>query len=279
MDQILIKDLLIRGVIGVTERERENPQDILVNMIVYAHVRKAGQTDNVDDSVNYRTIAKKVFAFVEHTTRHTVEALATDIARMVLEEPNVAGVRVRVEKPGAVRFSASVGVEIERWLRDELARPHQAFVILGSNIEPEENITAAVRRLRQNADLQGVSSVWETEPIGSQGPNFLNAAAWVATTQAAEELKWSVLREIEKQMGRTRSEDKNAPRTIDLDVIVFDGQVIDERVWELAYLAVPLCELYPYLTHPRTGQSLREIAQRLRGSNNMSKREDVKLPG
>ncbi|MEA5078575.1 MAG: dihydroneopterin aldolase [Anaerolineaceae bacterium] len=114
MDQIFIKDLLIRGVIGISEKEREQPQDILVNVVISADISKAGETDNVDDSVNYRTVAKKILAHVEKVQRYTVEALATDIARLVLVEPQVVSVRVKVEKPGAVRFSKSVGVEIER---------------------------------------------------------------------------------------------------------------------------------------------------------------------
>jgi FolB domain-containing protein len=115
MDQIFIHDLLIRGVIGISEREREQPQDILVNIVIFSDIQNAGKSDDVEDSVNYRTIAKKVLAHTEKVQRYTVEALATDIADLVLAEPKVKGVRVRVEKPGAVRFSKSVGVEIERY--------------------------------------------------------------------------------------------------------------------------------------------------------------------
>lgn len=114
MDQIFIKDLLIRGVIGISAHEREQPQDILVNVMIFSDISKAGKSDNVEDSVNYRTVAKKILAHVEKIQRYTVEALATDISDLVLAEPNVESVRVRVEKPGAVRFSKSVGVEIER---------------------------------------------------------------------------------------------------------------------------------------------------------------------
>jgi len=115
MDQIFINDLLIRGVIGISDREREQPQDILVNVVIFSDIQKAGKSDNVEDSVNYRTVAKKVLAHTEMIQRFTVEALATDIANLVLAEPKVRGVRVKVEKPGAVRFSKSVGVEIERF--------------------------------------------------------------------------------------------------------------------------------------------------------------------
>ncbi len=114
MDEIFIKDLLIRGVIGISDREREQPQDILVNITIYSDSKKASQSDDVLDSVNYRTIAKKILAYVEGAKRYTVEALAADIMSLVLEEKNVLGARVRVEKPGAVRFSRSVGIEITR---------------------------------------------------------------------------------------------------------------------------------------------------------------------
>ena len=114
MDKIFITDLLIRGVIGISEREREQPQDILVNIEISADITAAGKSDNVEDSVNYRTIAKKVLAHTETIKRYTVEALAEDIARLCLENNKVKSVLVRVEKPGAVRFSRSVGVEIIR---------------------------------------------------------------------------------------------------------------------------------------------------------------------
>lgn len=115
MDQILIKDLLGRGVIGISENERAQPQDILVNVVIFTDISRVSETDKLDDTVNYRTMSKMILAHVESAHRYTVEALAGDIARMLLGEKGVKGVRVRVEKPGAVRFSRSVGVEIERF--------------------------------------------------------------------------------------------------------------------------------------------------------------------
>lgn len=115
MDQIFITDLLARGVIGITDKERAQPQDILINITIFSDISKAGESDQLEDTINYRTIAKKILAFTENARRYTVEALATDLAGLVLAEPGVRGVRMRVEKPGAVRFSRSVGVEIERF--------------------------------------------------------------------------------------------------------------------------------------------------------------------
>lgn len=114
MDQVFIKDLLIRGVIGISDHERSQPQDIVINIVVFTDITEGGRTDSIENCVNYRTLAKKVIAYAESARRYTVEALATDIAGLILEEKGVQRVKVRVEKPGAVRFSRSVGVEIER---------------------------------------------------------------------------------------------------------------------------------------------------------------------
>ncbi len=114
MDQVLIKDLVARGIIGINDWERERAQEILINIVLFADLKKAGKTDNIDDCVDYRTVAKKVIAHAESAHRLTVEALAADLARICLEVPGVVKVRMRVEKPGAVRFARSVGVEIER---------------------------------------------------------------------------------------------------------------------------------------------------------------------
>ena len=122
MDQVFITDLMARGIIGINGWEREKPQEILINIVLLADLHRVGKSDNIQDSVNYRTVAKKVLAHAETIQRQTVEALAADIARLCLEEPSVQKVRVRVEKPGAVRFASSVGVEIER-AKDEGVEP------------------------------------------------------------------------------------------------------------------------------------------------------------
>ena len=114
MDQIFISDLVARGIIGINDWEREKPQEILINIILFGDLSKAGESDDIRDSINYRTVAKKVLVHAETAQRFTVEALAADLIRLCLEEQRVLKARVRVEKPGAVRFSRSVGVEIER---------------------------------------------------------------------------------------------------------------------------------------------------------------------
>jgi FolB domain-containing protein len=114
MDKIIIKDLSARGIIGVNPEERLQPQEILINVILYTSTAKAAQSDDIQDTVSYSVVAKKVRACAETAQRYTVEALAEDITKVCLSEPGVIKVQVRVEKPRAVRFANSVGVEIER---------------------------------------------------------------------------------------------------------------------------------------------------------------------
>lgn len=118
-DKILIKDLLVRGYIGFQPWELEKKQDILVNLTLFTDMRRAGETDSVDDALNYKTITKQIITYVEDdATRHDlVEALAANIARICIEGGAERAV-VRVEKPGALRFARSVGVEIERTRED-----------------------------------------------------------------------------------------------------------------------------------------------------------------
>jgi FolB domain-containing protein len=113
-DKILIKDLLIRGIIGIHDWEREKKQDILINIEMGTDTRAAGVSDDFGDAVDYRALTKSVIGLVEQSQFFLVEKMAEEIARICLEDSRVTVARVRVEKPGAVRFSKSVGIEVER---------------------------------------------------------------------------------------------------------------------------------------------------------------------
>jgi FolB domain-containing protein len=113
-DKIEITDLRVRGVIGVNDWEREDEQDILVNLTLFVDLRAAGASDDLEDTVSYRTVSKAVSAHAKTHQPLTLEALAAQLAQLCLGYERVSRVRVRVEKPGAVRFARSVGVEIER---------------------------------------------------------------------------------------------------------------------------------------------------------------------
>ena len=114
MDKILIKDLLLNGIIGINPTERTQKQDILINLELSVDTHKACQSDNIHDCVNYRSVTKRIIAHIEQVQRFTVEALAADVANMCFEFEGVESVCVTLEKPGALRFARSVGVEIFR---------------------------------------------------------------------------------------------------------------------------------------------------------------------
>lgn len=114
MDRILIKDLLARCIIGINDEERRNKQDVVINLALSGDFRKAGLSDNLDDAVDYSLIKKRILSEVEVSQYHLVEALAEKIASICLEHPGVITAEVTVEKPSALRFARSVGVQIVR---------------------------------------------------------------------------------------------------------------------------------------------------------------------
>ena len=147
-----------------------------------------------------------------------------------------------------------------------------AYLSFGANINPRQNIPAALRLLSQQSRLLAVSSVWETAPVGfADQPDFLNGAVMIETPLSAAVLKQTVLLSIEQTLGRQRTANKNAPRPIDLDIILFNLDIIEgmgqripsPELLERYFVAGPLAELAPDYVHPETGQTLAEIARRL----------------
>ncbi len=150
----------------------------------------------------------------------------------------------------------------------------QAIISLGSNVERERNLPEAVRLLRRHRliDVEHVSKFYESPPVG--GPPdagyYFNAAVLVCTSLSAEELR-EELRHFEDVLGRVRTLDKNEPRTIDLDVTYFGDVMASFENWELpdpqalteAHVAIPAADVAPNWTHPKTGDTLHEIAQQL----------------
>lgn len=135
---------------------------------------------------------------------------------------------------------------------------------MGSNIEPQQNIPAAISLLKVRTRLVKLSSIWITPSVGSPGPDFQNVAALIVISMDAASLKQKVLREIERELGRTRCDEKNAPRSVDLDIILFDGVVMDPDVWKQAHVALPVSELCPELFHPENRIPLITVAAELR---------------
>jgi len=146
---------------------------------------------------------------------------------------------------------------------------------LGSNINPETNIPRAIESLRQFRFIGSISSAWDTPPVRTSGPNFVNAALLTYTDLTLDNFKNQIIRPIEAQLGRIRSQNKNAPRPIDIDVLIWDQKILEPLIWEEAYLAVPVAELLPDLTSQDIAGNLKHTAQRLANSSNIVPRPDI----
>ncbi len=145
----------------------------------------------------------------------------------------------------------------------------RAFVSVGSNIDPERNVRSALRLLGEQVAIRAVSTVYLTEPIGPAGqPPYYNCVADVETALAPLDLKQIVLRGIETAQGRDRTGDKYAPRTIDLDLILYDEVVMatdelvlpDPDILQRPFLAIALRELAPGLVLPGSGKAISDAA-------------------
>jgi FolB domain-containing protein len=118
MDKIIIRNLLLRGIIGINPDERVKQQDILINIVIFADIRQAAVTEAIEDAVNYESITERVIEHVAASSDFLLEKLVTDLARLIIIEFEVERVQVRVEKPEALPLAASAGIVIERTRAD-----------------------------------------------------------------------------------------------------------------------------------------------------------------
>lgn len=119
MDIIFLRDMRIETVIGVWDWERKIRQTVSIDLEMAADIRKAAATDSVEDTLNYKSVAKRLQQFVGDSSFQLVETLAEEIAAIVINEFDVPWVRLRLNKPGAIRGARDVGILIERGVRPD----------------------------------------------------------------------------------------------------------------------------------------------------------------
>ena len=164
--------------------------------------------------------------------------------------------------------------------------PERAFVLLGSNLDPESNLPRAVAGLARLGQIRRVSRVYQSSPVARPDqPDFLNAAVLLETEHDPPALQ-RALRRLESELGRVRGRDKHEARTIDLDLCLFGSRIEsgsvtlpDPDLLEHAYTAAPIAELDPDFRHPVTGEPMGDIARRLRKGADLTRRDDIHLPG
>ncbi len=145
----------------------------------------------------------------------------------------------------------------------------EVYLSLGSNIEPESNMLHAIRAISRVLHVTAISTVYRTTPVSRESqPDFFNCVVKVETEIEAQALKFDVLRPLEAALGRRRTGDRYAPRTIDIDVVLYGDERIDAReltipdpdIFRRPFLAIPLSELSPELEIPGSGKKALELA-------------------
>ncbi|TPX62076.1 hypothetical protein PhCBS80983_g00630 [Powellomyces hirtus] len=289
-DQIFINDLTLHTIIGVNPWEREERQRVVITLIIHLEF---DPTLLIDDRVpkvhNYRTITRTVSQYVEQTDYKTVEALATSIAKLMIEQCHVPKVTVRVEKPSAIVFAAAAGVEITRdrayfgvpddttpadsvplsapstkatALEDGDERlPHVVYLAFGTNLGNRgKNIKDALKTLEGSPVVQllDTSFLYETAPMYvTDQPSFLNGCCKIRTSLEPEALL-GLLKGIESEMGRDFNAQRFGPRPIDLDILCFDTLELNNqkltiphpRIKERQFVLRPLCDIAPDMEIP-----------------------------
>lgn len=283
--RIVIRDLLVRAILGVNPDERVNRQDVLINVALEVDTRPAAASDAIADAVNYASLSHDIIALAQGTRFYLVEKLVAEIVWLCLDDPRVSRATVTVEKPTALRFARSVGVEVSRTQEERQEHGFVAYIALGANLEPERNLRLAVKRLSEHCRIDAVSPVYESAPIdGSDQPCYLNAVARAFTPLPPRELKEGVLRGIEAELGRVRTGDPFAARPIDLDLILYGDRVQSggevrvpaEGITRYAHVAIPLADLAPAWRHPERDETIQSIADSVDGGG-LNRRDDLTL--
>lgn len=257
-DQIVIKGISAKGFHGVLDHEKRDGQTFVVDVVMEVDLAPAGASDDLADTVNYAEVAGDVVGIIEGESLDLIEAVAERIATAVLTRPLVEAVEVVVHKPEAPVGHPFTDVQVR--VRRERETP--VVVALGSNIgESLETLRHAVVALLGAVDIDAVSPVVETDPVGGPDqPAYLNAVV-VGTTSASPRALLRFLHDIEHVHGRTR-EVRWGPRTLDLDLIQYGDPAFDTdvrmddaaltlphpRAHERAFVLVPWLQADPEAT-------------------------------
>ena len=259
MDEIRIQNLEVYGHHGVLREENILGQKFLVSMSLGLSLRKAGLSDDIEDSIDYAKVSHLVKEEMEKTTYKLIEALAEHLCESILISfPVVERISLELKKPWAPILLPldTVSVSMER-------SRHEVYISVGSNIgDRNTNINNAIELLEKDKKISvlKVSDLIETKPYGVEDqPDFLNGIIYIKTLYDPEELL-DVLHAAERDGGRERKEHWG-PRTIDLDIIYYDDIVYESETLIIPHIDMlnrrfvlePLSKLAPYKKHPVTG--------------------------
>ena len=153
---------------------------------------------------------------------------------------------------------------------------HRVYLSIGSNIQPEINLPKAIDLLNGFGIVHAISSAWESHAVGAPGqPNFLNACVLLETSLPRSDLKEKLVHPIETALGRKRTSDKNAPRTIDLDLIHIDDEPVNLEKWSYPFVVVPLAELASDIIHPIANKKIIQVAEQMSSETWIERRPKI----
>ncbi len=256
MDKMYIKDLELFGFHGVFEEEKRLGQKFILSLELDLDLKLAGRTGDLTKSVHYGELCEKVGDEFVRESYELIETVALNLADFILNEYKmINGIKVFLKKPWAPikKHLDTVEIMIER-------RRHKAYIGLGSNIgDKERYLKEAISKIstEKNIKIRKQSSFIITEPWGYlDQEDFLNAAIQIETALEPEELM-DLLLKIECELNRERTI-KWGPRTIDLDILMYDDVVSSNekiilphpRMHEREFVLKSLNEIAPYAMHP-----------------------------
>ncbi|WP_052252143.1 2-amino-4-hydroxy-6-hydroxymethyldihydropteridine diphosphokinase [Kaistella solincola] len=232
LSTIKVENLRLRAFIGFMDWETEKLQDLVISFSFKYDTCAASDSDDIQYAVDYKAITKEIIELVENKSYFLLETLAEKIYTHIQSSAvGLEDISVKIEKPNALRFADTVMVKI-----DGKDRYNTAIIALGSNINAEQNFSDALKLLQDCGFIMQRTEFLKTKPLKFKSqPEFLNGAILLRTKKSLSELKMH-LKQIEALLGRVRTENKNAPRTIDLDVTTYNGFVLDDDIQTFPFL-------------------------------------------
>lgn len=263
-NRIMLEGLALECIIGVFDWERANKQRVDIDITLEADMQ-GGSTDDIRDTVDYKSLAKEIRGMVEPSQFMLIEKMAEEIASICLKKDGVRGVTVRVSKPGAVRGARNVSVEV--------TRPEQNVVLyigVGSNVDPLVSIPRGLELIRSRFCVTAVSPMYRSPAWGVKEPqpDYINLAVSAVTDKDLFTTR-AELRFIEESVGRKRTANKYSPRTLDLDLLLYGDAVLKDEWGEIPhphlftkrFVHKPMMDIAASVPIPgRRGACLQEIA-------------------
>ncbi|MBK6941889.1 MAG: 2-amino-4-hydroxy-6-hydroxymethyldihydropteridine diphosphokinase [Planctomycetes bacterium] len=261
-DVLFIEGLRLNTRIGISERERSKPQEVVVDVTMHVDLMAAAVSDSIDDALDYGAVIRDIQGELEPLERKTVERLALDIARIVLRRKRCARVDVRITKPTAHPGARGVGCA---WTRTPAEVFTPTLIGMGSNHDAAAQLEAALRALSSVGRVDRISRVYRSDAVGGGPMPYVNLAALVWTEHELPTMR-AKLKELEARLGRDPARTDLVP--IDLDLCAYgdrswqDGEFVlpDPDIATRAYLARSLADIAPERRLPGDPRTLRERA-------------------